>query len=241
MIPKVIHYCWFGNNKMTKNMIKCISSWKKYCPDYEIIEWNEKNFDVNCIPFVKEAYQSKKFAFVADYARLKIIYENGGIYLDTDVEIIKKLDDLLVLDAYVGMQSAEYINTGLGFGAKRGNKMIFELMADYENRHFISEKCAELACPILNTKIFEKYGFLYTGETQEINGVTVLPSDYLNPKNCETYRLKLTDNTYSIHHYDSTWKTRNDKAVKAIMKSASIFLGEANAIKLKEKVKEFRK
>ena len=104
MIPKIIHYCWFGRGEKTPSMLKCIESWKRFCPDYEIKEWNEDNFDVECIPFVKAAYDAKKWAFVSDYARLRIIWEKGGIYLDTDVELLKSLDDLLVLDAYMGFQ-----------------------------------------------------------------------------------------------------------------------------------------
>ena len=167
MIPKVIHYCWFGNNPKNKDVEKCMASWKKFCPDYEIIEWNESNFDINCIPFVKQAYDAKKWAFVTDYARLKIIYENGGIYLDTDVELLKPLDDLLKLDAYVGLQSAEYINTGLGFGAEKENEMIYEMMIDYNSRHFLAENCETIACPILNTKILVKHGYEFSNKMQE--------------------------------------------------------------------------
>lgn len=241
MIPKIIHYCWFGNNPKTKYMKKCMASWKKYCPDYEIKEWNESNFDVNCIAFVKEAYEARKWAFVTDYARLKIIYENGGIYLDTDVELVKNLDSLLSLNAYVGMQSADYINTGLGFGAEKGSKMIFDIMNDYDSKHFISEKQNELTCPILNTAVFVKHGFISSGKLQIINGVTVLPVDYLNPMDSETYKMNKTANTYSIHHYSASWKKGNFKIKQFVVKTACLVLGEKSAMKIKLMAKNIHK
>ena len=122
MLPKKIHYCWFGGNELPDLAIKCIESWKKYCPDYEIIEWNETNFDLECCDFVKEAYKAKKWAFVSDYARLKVVYDNGGIYLDTDVELVKSLDILLQEKCYFGEETTGYVATGLGFGAENGNR-----------------------------------------------------------------------------------------------------------------------
>ena len=121
MIPKIINYCWFGKNPLPTSVKKCINSWKKYCPDYKIIQWDETNFDVKSNMFVKEAYEAKAWAFVSDYARLKVKYENGGIYFDTDVELVKNLDFLLKNSAYIGIQQSEYLcNTGLGFGAEKG-------------------------------------------------------------------------------------------------------------------------
>ena len=238
MIPKVIHYCWFGNNPKNKDIEKCMASWKKFCPDYEIIEWNESNFDINCIPFVKQAYDAKKWAFVTDYARLKIIYENGGIYLDTDVELLKPLDELLTLDAYVGLQSAEYINTGLGFGAVKGNQLIYDVMNDYNERCFSDENCQKLACPIINTEIFTENGFIHENKLQVVNGVTILPIEYLNPMDSETYIIHLTDKTYSIHHYSTSWKNGNSKLIHFVVKLCCLILGEKRAMKLKEKIKK---
>ena len=211
MIPKVIHYCWFGRNPKSATVEKCIDSWKKYCPDYEVVEWNEDNFDISCIPFVREAYDSKKWAFVTDYVRLKIIYEKGGIYLDTDVELIKSLDSLLQLSAYAGCQDDGLINTGLGFGAEKGNKMIYEMMVDYHCRHFDAsiECCNRIACPIINSRVLERFGFVPDGNKQEIYGMTLFPVDYFSPKSSQTYITRITDNTYSIHHFDATWKSKN--------------------------------
>ena len=124
MIPKVIHYCWFGGNELPELAMKCIDSWKKFCPDYEIKQWNEKNYDLDSSRYIKEAYKNKKWAFVSDYARLDIIYNNGGIYLDTDVELIGKLDEFLDEKCFLAAEREEYVNTGLGFGAEKGNVVI---------------------------------------------------------------------------------------------------------------------
>lgn len=124
MIPKVIHYCWFGGNEKSEIIKQCIASWKKYCPDYEIIEWNESNFDINCCQYVKEAYEAKKWAFVSDYARYKIIYEHGGIYLDTDVELLDNLDKYLIYDTWFPRETQRTFNTGVGFAAIKNNKLI---------------------------------------------------------------------------------------------------------------------
>lgn len=132
MIPKVIHYCWFGGKPKSEIINKCIASWREYCPDYEIIEWNENNFDVNCIPYTAAAYADKKWAFVSDYARLKIVYENGGIYLDTDVLLHNCLDELLSYKCWFASDDVRYINTGLGFGAAQNNPTIASLADAYK-------------------------------------------------------------------------------------------------------------
>ena len=131
MIPKIIHYCWFGGNDKSDIIKRCIESWKKYCPDYEIIEWNENNFDVNCIKYSADAYKDKKWAFVSDYARLKIVYENGGIYLDTDVLLHNTLDELIQYNCWLASDDVRYIATGLGFGAEKGNALIGAIMEAY--------------------------------------------------------------------------------------------------------------
>ena len=140
-IPKVIHYCWFGKNLLPEAALKCIESWKRFFPDYEIIEWNEDNFDINACDYTKEAYQAKKWAFVSDYARYKIIYENGGVYFDTDVEVIKSFDDILVKGAFMGIE-ADYkstVNTGLGIAAEKEHPLYREMLDYYEKEHFINE------------------------------------------------------------------------------------------------------
>ena len=138
MIPKVIHYCWFGKKELPTQYKEYMKSWKKYCPDFHIVQWNEDNFDINSNQYCRQAYDSKQWAFVSDFARLKIIYENGGIYLDTDVELVKTIDDLLTNKAFIGFQNAYEVNTGLGFGAEQHNEAVKEMLSLYEHRKFIS-------------------------------------------------------------------------------------------------------
>lgn len=139
MIPKVIHYCWFGRGKMPELANKCIESWKKYCPEYEIIEWNEDNFDVNCCPYVKEAYESRRFAFVTDYVRLYAMYTQGGIYMDTDVEVVRNLDEFLGHQGFSGFESETQIPTGIMAGEK-GFPLFKDLLAYYDGRHFLTKR-----------------------------------------------------------------------------------------------------
>ena len=208
MIPKKIHYCWFGRKELPPLAKKCIDSWKKFFPEYEIIEWNEDNFDININDFVKEAYDSGKYAFVTDVARLYIIYNFGGVYFDTDVEVIKTFDELLKNDAFFGLERNKYVNTGLGFGASEKNQFIKLLLDDYDNRKFINKNGSYnlVTCPVINSNIFKEYGFLLNGEYENIKGISVYPSDYLNPMGDDRKELYITENTVSIHHFDGSWQ-----------------------------------
>lgn len=208
MIPKTIHYCWFGRNPLPKLAQKCIKSWKKYCTDYQIVEWNEDNFDISACPlYVRQAYDAKKWAFVTDYVRLKIIYENGGIYLDTDVEIIKPLDSLLNHEAYFGFEDDVHINTGLGFGAIKHHPLIKELMDDYNNDVFILEDGSfnYTTCPVKNTKIFLKYGLNQDNSCQIINSAHIFSSEYFSPRIHFDKTIEFTTFTLSIHHGAASW------------------------------------
>lgn len=213
VIPKKIHYCWFGRKELPPLAKKCIQSWKKFFPDYEIIEWNEENFNIELNRYVKEAYNEGKYAFVTDVARLYIIYNFGGIYFDTDVEVIKPFDELLKNDAFFGLEREGYVATGLGFGATERNKLVKSLLDDYNNRNFINDdKTYNLvSCPIINSKIFRKYGFTLNGNYEKIKGVAVYPSDYLNPKGGYEKELLITNNTVSIHHFDGSWLSDEQK------------------------------
>lgn len=203
MIPKKIHYCWFGRGELSTTAKKCIKSWKKYCPDYEIIEWNEDNFDIHQNEYTRKVYAEKKYAFLSDYARLKIVYEQGGIYLDVDVELVKSLDDLLGNDAYFGFETKEYINTGVGFGAKKGNLAIKFLLDEYNQ--LLDGTKEVIGCPILNTEGLVKLGLVRNGQLQKLAECTVYPAEYFNPYDDPTGRLNKTKNTYSIHWYAKSW------------------------------------
>ncbi len=207
MIPRVIHYCWFGENHFSEQALKCIRSWKRYCPDYKIIEWNESNFDIHCNQYVEQAYSLKKWAFVSDYARLSVIYNEGGIYLDTDVELLKGLDDLIVSEAFFAQEIGGMVNTGLGFGAEKGNIVVKKMMDEYENVKFIlkNDEIDMLPCPIRNTKVLYDFGYRKNGKTQTVKNVTIYAADFFCPFDYIKKRMKLTANTYSIHHYEGTW------------------------------------
>lgn len=213
MIPKKIHYCWFGGKPLPPMAKKCIESWKKYFPDYQIIEWNESNFDINFNKFAKEAYEHGKFAFFTDVARLYIIYKHGGIYFDIDVEIIKKYDDIVNNKSFFGLESIGHVNTGLGFGAEKGNSLIKKMLDDYECRRFeISDGTLnEQACPILNSVILKENGFKLDGNYEIIDGNSVYPIDYFNPKGGYGGNLIFTDNTHSVHHYDGSWLSEEER------------------------------
>lgn len=187
MIPKKIHYCWFGNNPLPEFAQRCIASWKKFCPDYEIVEWNERNYDIEQAPlYVRQAYERKKYAFVTDYVRLQLIYDNGGVYFDTDVQLIKPIDRLLEHSAFFGMDTTYKINTGLGFGAVKGHHLVKELMGSYENRVFIREDGTSNAsnCPYLDTFVFCRHGYREEMKMQILRmpeEILILPSEYMDP------------------------------------------------------------
>ena len=242
-IPKVIHYCWFGKSEKPESVKKCIASWRKFCPDYKIIEWNEDNFDLDCIPFVQQAYQKKKWAFVTDYARLKIIYENGGIYFDTDVELLRNIDKLLSLKGFMGTEDGGFINTGLGFGAVKNHPMLKKLMEDYLSLSFPEDEqeIVKITCPILTTAKFEKYGYIRNNQIKTIKGITIFPEEYFCPMKCQTYEINITKKTYSIHHYDSSWKSASHKKIRKIIQITSKLLGRERTLLIKKKILSFIK
>ncbi len=208
MIPKKIHYCWFGRGEKPKLAKKCIESWKTFCPDYEIVEWNEDNFDVNMNAYTKMCYEQKNYAFLSDYVRLVAVFENGGIYFDTDVEAVKPFDELLSDKAFFGFETNDYVNTGHGFGAEAKAEIVKALIDAYDR--VIDGQHGTVGCPVLNTEALVKNGFEMNGKTQTRNGVVVYAKEYFNPFNDNTGVLTKTDNTYSIHWYGKSWMDRKD-------------------------------
>lgn len=216
MIPKRIHYCWFGRNPKPKLAEKCIASWKKYCPDYEIIEWNEDNFDVNMNGYTRMCYAEKKYAFLSDYVRLLVVAEHGGVYFDTDVELLKPIDALLVHDAFFGFETPEYVASGLGFGSVPHGRTIDAMVAEYE--FLLDGTQGTIGCPHLNTDALVKLGLKRDGTYQNVADAVILPIDWLNPYDSATGRVKKTDNTVSIHWYSAAWMSRRKKIRGAIMR-----------------------
>lgn len=216
-IPKTIHYCWFGRNPKPKLAEKCIKSWKKYCPDYEIIEWNEDNFDISAAPlYVRQAYEARKWAFVTDYVRLQVVYEYGGVYLDTDVELKKALDCLLGHKAYFGFENEKFINTGLGFGAEKELPILMEMMEDYQDVPFLLEDGTYdiTPCPKRNTEVLLRHGLQLNGSKQILTGdILILPMVYLCPIDYETKKKRYTRETVSVHWFDASWQSEEERAL----------------------------
>lgn len=206
MIPKKIHYCWFGGKELPKLAKKCIASWRKFCPDYEIIQWNEENFDLAQSAYTRWCYENGKWAFLSDYARLAVVAEHGGIYLDTDVELIKPLDELMQQEAFYGFENEKIVNTGQGFGAQMNHPTVEAMKQQYvalkpEKDGSFSMK----ACPAYNTAALLPMGLRQNGKRQNVAGAEILPVEYMNPYDDPTGRLNKTKNTISIHWYSKSW------------------------------------
>ena len=240
MIPKIIHYCWFGGNPLPESAKKCIASWRKFLPDYQIWQWSEEpidsltptlpnregennekkknlydkilGFDVNSIPYTQQAYEAKKYAFVSDYARFWILYKYGGLYFDTDVEIIKPLDDIIECGPFMGIELIDKdgfpkVNPGLGLGMSKANDVLKSLLKNYANLQFIGEEGGLNLKTIVDytSEVLRDYGLEPNKSIQEVEGVWIYPADYFNPLDSLTGKLKLTDNTRSIHWYMNSW------------------------------------
>ena len=208
MENKYIHYCWFGDKPLPKLAKKCIQSWKKYLPDYEIIKWSEENFDINECPFVKEAYEKKKYAFVADYARTKALKEMGGIYFDTDMEVTKNIDDLFISDTFLGVEDTGYVAVGVWYEKNKNALIPTELLKIYKDMPgFDLENMADFSIPKLISNILNEKGLEYgSNEIQKLEGsIYIYPRDYFYPYSYNRDNNKFTDNTRMIHYYDASW------------------------------------
>lgn len=223
MIPKVIHYCWFGHSKLPKKAKRCIASWRKFLPDYEIKEWNEDNFDVNIIPYTAEAYKAKKYAFVSDYARFWILYHYGGVYFDTDVEVIKPMNDLINNGAFMGAETSVergqrlYVNPGIGLGAEPNHVFLKECMDLYNNLIFkyVKGEWTKTVCQY-TTELLEAHGLRQTDEIQTVEGLTIYPWDFMCPISTEGHIMHKTHNTVSIHYFAGTWKSPSQQFEKKL-------------------------
>lgn len=224
MIPKTVHYCWFGRGEKPKLARKCIASWKKFCPDYEIIEWNEENFDVAMNGYTKMCYEEKKYAFLSDYARLVIVAEHGGLYFDTDVELVKSPDELLSKDAFFGFENEAYVNTGLGFGSVSHGSVVEAMLAEYDT--LLDGKNDTIGCPKLNTKALVQLGLVQNGLEQKVQDAVIYPPVFFNPYDSATGELKRTSETVSIHWYAASWMSKRQKMRGAISKPLHRLLGK---------------
>ncbi|GHU76616.1 glycosyl transferase [Spirochaetia bacterium] len=213
MIPKIVHYCWFGGNPLPELALKCIASWKKYCPEYELTLWNEVNFDINTVPFTAQVASVKKWGFIVDYIRAYVVYNYGGIYLDTDVELLKPLDIFLNDVCFSGFEDEKYVNPGNIFAGEKGCSISKEIMDFYASYNFIQEDGALnfTPSPKIFTNILLKHGLKKNNTYQKLGVFTAYPTEYFCPKDFITGKINITANTYSIHHYDSSWFSDLDK------------------------------
>lgn len=220
MIPRIIHYCWFGKGELSPLAKKCIASWKKYMPDCEIKQWNEENFDVNIIQYTKEAYECKKYAFVSDFARFYILRNYGGIYLDVDVELVKPLDDLLDNKTLLGFERVGEVNPGLICASEPNTLFLNEMVNFYKNLKFIDSNGKLNLSTIVDytTKYLKSKGLENKNEKQIVCDVTIYPIDYFCPIDMSTNELVITKNTYSIHHFAASWLSTWGKFKKKFRK-----------------------
>lgn len=227
IIPKRIHYCWFGNKEKPKKVKECIESWHKYLPEYEFIEWNERNFNINCNTYVKQAYESGKFAYVSDYARINALYEYGGIYMDTDVKVFKSFNDLLANRCILGFEQEEYIATSF-IACEPKHKLMKEFIDEYENISFYKEnKELDLTTNVEKlTELMELKGLRRDGKYQIIDSITIYPQEYFSPYDYGNCIKGNTKNTYCEHLFLVSWLPWTTKLKKAIKKIIVLLFGK---------------
>lgn len=207
MIPKIIHYCWFGRGEKPELAKKCIASWQKFCPDFAIREWNEDNCDYLAMPFMAEAYAAKKYAFVSDVMRLLVLEQYGGVYFDTDVEVVRDISPLMDDEGFIGFENDQYVASGLTIASVPHHPVVQAMIEEYQNLHFVNADgiTNAVGCPHLNTDVMEHFGLVRNGQEQTVAGIHVYPADFFNPLDSVTGKLTKTENTYSIHWYSMSW------------------------------------
>lgn len=222
MIPKKIHYCWFGNGKMPERELRCIASWKKFMPDFELVLWNESSFDIHSVPFTKEAYESKKYAFVSDYVRLFALVNQGGVYLDTDVEIIKPFHEFIKFQAFGSFETPSVVQTGV-IGSEPNGMLINKMFSYYQGKKFISADGIMNQTPNskILTDILLNEGLILNNMHQSLPSFELFPTEYFCPINQATQEIVVTKNTYCIHYLSGSWLSKKDR----VSRSLKVFLG----------------
>lgn len=206
MIPKIIHYCWFGGKPLPPDAVRCVESWRRFCPDYEIREWNEKNFDISASRYASEAYEAKKWAFVADYTRITVLRDHGGLYMDTDQEVLRNIDAFLAHPAFSATEDGVHISAGI-MGAERNNPWITMIANSYQDRRFKLENGSldMTSMPCLMTDLtLANYQYRSENVLQDLGDVVIYPSDYFYPMD-HAGRMHRTDNTHAIHWFAQSW------------------------------------
>ncbi|MEH6938356.1 glycosyltransferase [Bacillus sp. JJ664] len=242
-IPKIIHYCWFGRGNKPALFIKCLNSWKQYLPDYEFIEWNEDNFDIEINQFVSEAYKAKKFAFVTDYVRVYALYKHGGIYLDTDTEVCSSFDSFLMDEAFLGFEEKNFIATST-IGAKSGNPLIGKMLETYEDKSFINPDGSYnmITNVSILSSLLSQLGIRLNGQKQELpNIVTIYPQEVFSPYDYINCRNRTTNQTVTIHHFDQSWLPWHSKLKTSIKVLFAKILGGDNIALIRHYIQEGKK
>lgn len=243
MIPHKIHYCWFGYHKKPKLIQKCISSWKTYLPDWQIIEWNESNYDINKNTYISEAYRQGKWAFVVDYARFDILNEQGGIFLDTDVELLRPIpENFLEYEAFTGFESDKTINPGLIYASIPGQTILKELITVYEKKKYGEKIDGRVENIVdISTEVLRQHGLQKNNTFQIIEGVAVFPKEFFCCFNHEIQAFEMVEQTVSIHHYFASWSPWYRKLYFKCIKITAAILGKERYLKWKRRIKSLEK
>lgn len=237
-IPKIVHYCWFGGKEKPDSVKKCIESWKRYLPDYELMEWNENNFNIDKLQYTKEAYEAGKYAFVSDVARIEALYQYGGFYMDTDVEVLKSFTPLLDSRCVLGMEEKEYVATSF-MGFEKGHPLVKQFLNLYKNLTFFDGKGQIITGTNVAklTKMLIKQGFVQENRYQELeDGIKIYPKEFFSPYDYINCYYNITENSYCVHHFAVSWMSKKEQLKKVIKKKIVRFLGPEKMNKLRERI-----
>lgn len=237
-IPKIVHYCWFGGKEKPDSIKKCIESWKRYLPDYELMEWNENNFNIDKLQYTKEAYEAGKYAFVSDVARIEALYQYGGFYMDTDVEVLKSFTPLLDSRCVLGMEEKEYVATSF-MGFEKGHPLVKQFLNLYKNLTFFDGKGQIITGTNVAklTKMLIKQGFVQENRYQELeDGIKIYPKEFFSPYDYINCYYNITENSYCVHHFAVSWMSKKEQLKKVIKKKIVRFLGPEKMNKLRERI-----
>lgn len=235
-IPQIIHYCWFGKKEKPLKIKQFINNWKEILKGYKFIEWNEENFDINCNTYVKEAYEQKKYAFVSDYARIQALYKFGGIYLDTDVEVLKTFDEILNNECVLGFEAENYVATSF-IATKARSPLIKEFIDIYENEYFVNRDGTLNKITNVDklNSILLKKGLVNNGKYQVLDEkIVIYPREYFSPYDYSNCIDKRNNNTICVHHFYQSWASNKKKAVKKIKKIIAPIIGKNNMNKIRK-------
>lgn len=239
-IPKIIHYCWFGGKEKPDDVKRCIESWKKFLPDYKLMEWNEKNFDIDKLKYTRDAYSAKKYAFVSDVARIEALYQYGGIYMDTDVEVLKTFNPLLDAKCILGMEEKEYVATSF-MAFEKGHSLIKEFLELYQYLDFFDQNGEIISGTNVEklTKMLKNKGFIQDNRYQKLeDGIEIYPKEFFSPYDYINCYYDITENSYCVHHFAVSWMSKKEQIKKEIKRNLVKIIGPKKLNQVREKLKK---